>query len=315
MAAMKQWATGAWMMAGLTACSAQVEPDYRGEPLATIRGALVTGEQAAPSEVDAALVWVSGAADDEGWPIARVHVRGEFPAQFSIEVFDAPPVLTIPVQQGDELVQMPDPTAIGVLAAIAPNSGDRVSYDEILGVWLDGGVEYFQRGANGEPSDFVQSEAERRKIPATQGYHLFRQTSDTQIEGNAFRCQYRDLCTHDVDTGAPGADLPDRSGWTRYDTDLQVLRDADYAKCQQYLDHPATCTSYYPEAVTAEQQAENARCQELHAAWFERLSATPDEGCSPVPWQYVENPDGFSSPVSIQFGTTWLEWLNPRYRP
>jgi hypothetical protein len=312
MAAMKQWLNGALMMAGLLGCSAQVEPDYRGEPLATVRGALVTGDQAAPSEVDAALVWVSGAADEDGWPIARVRVRGEFPAQFTIEVFDPPPSSTVPVQQGDTLVQMPDPTAIGVLAAIAPNSGDRISYDEILGVWLDGGVEYFQRDASGEPIDFVQSEAERRKIPATQGYHLFRQTSDAQIEGAAFRCQYRDLCTHDVSTGAPAAGLPDRPGWTRYDTDLQLLHDADFAKCQQYLEQPATCTIYHPEALTPEEQAEDARCRALQQASYERYAEAENDGCS-LPWQAIENPDGFDSPVSIQLGTTWIDWLNPRY--
>jgi len=316
MATMKQWLKGTLLTTGLMACSAQVEPDYRGEPLATVRGALVTGEQAAPSEVDAALVWVTGNETDDGWPVARVRVRGEFPAQFTIEVFDAPPVFTVPVQQGDQVVQMPDPTAIGVLAAVAPNSGDRVSYDEILGVWLDGGVEYFQRDANGEPLDVVLPEAERRKIPATQGYHLFRQTSSAQIEGDSFRCIYRDLCEHKVNTGAPGADVPDRAGWSRYNTDLQVLRDSDDAKCRQYLDHPATCTSYWPEARTAEEQADNDRCRDLQIESFDRYTASPAAamGC-PDPWQYVENPEGFDFPVSIELGTTWVDWFQPRYRP
>ena len=313
---MKQWVNGAWMVVGLMACSAQVEPDYRGEPLAILRGALVTGEQAAPSEVDAALVWVTAEGQEDGWPIARVRVRGEFPAQFTIDVFDPPPASTVLVDQGDALGSAPDPTAIGVLAAVAPNSGERISYDEILGVWLDGGVEYFQRDANGEAIDFVQSEAERRKIPATQGYHLFRQTSDAQLEREAFRCQYRDLCRHDVYTGDAGAGVPARPGWTRYGSDLQRLNDADYAKCQQYLDQPETCTTYWPEARTAEQQAENARCLALQQEAFEQQQAVAQrDECWDAPWQYVENPEGFTFPVSIQLGATWLDWLNPRYRP
>jgi hypothetical protein len=163
--------------------------------------------------------------------------------------------------------------------------------------------------------DFVQSEAERRKIPATQGYHLFRQTSDQQIEGDFFRCTYRDLCTHWVSSAEPGAGLPDREGWTRYQADAQALSDADDAKCRQYLDHPATCTSYVPEARTAEEEAENARCQALQQESFERYTANPDnEGCSD-PWQYVATPQGFDFPVSIQLGTNWVDWLNPRYRP
>ena len=72
MATMKQWLKGTLLTTGLMACSAQVEPDYRGEPLATVRGALVTGEQAAPSEVDAALVWVTGNETDDGWPVPRL---------------------------------------------------------------------------------------------------------------------------------------------------------------------------------------------------------------------------------------------------
>jgi hypothetical protein len=300
------------MTAGLVACSAQVQPDYRGEPLAVIRGALVTGEQVVPSEVDAALVWVSAKEGEDGWPVARVRVRGEFPAQFTIEVLDPPPASEASSEPSADPVL--DPTSIGLLAAIAPNSGDRVSYDEILGVWLDGGVEYFWRDANGEPNDFVRSEAERRKIPATQGYHLFRQISDEQIEGDAFRCQYRDLCVQNVSTTALAETLPE-PGWTRAPADSRAFEDAEYDKCLTYLDHPATCTLYNPEPQTADEQAEQARCQALSEAAFERYTAVHDTvGCSD-PWQYVETPAGFDFPVSIELGTNWVEWLNPRYRP
>ena len=89
-----------------------------------------------------------------------------------------------------------------------------------------------------------------------------------------------------------------------------------YAKCQQYLDHPQTCTSYWPDGRTEEEHAENARCQELGQQSYERASVrSGDEGCWEQPWHYVDNPEGFDFPVNIQFGTTWMDWLNPRYRP
>ncbi|HKO93989.1 MAG TPA: hypothetical protein VJU61_22700 [Polyangiaceae bacterium] len=305
---MKQWVNGILMLGGLVGCSAQVEPDYRGEPLAVLRGALVTGEQAAPSEVDAALVWLTADEIDGGWPIARVRVRGEFPAQFSIEVFDPPPAHAVRVVEGDVASPALDPTTIGILAAIAPNSGDSISYDEILGVWLGGAVEYFEHDAGGERVDYVQLEAERHKIAPTQGYHLYRQTSDEQLERASFRCEHLDLCAHDIYTDTPGAG--------RRGADLQHFLDTEYAKCQQYLDQPATCTTYYPtEGRSAEELAENARCQQLQQAREERKIAAPGfEGCS-APWEFVENPEGFDFPISIELGTTLVDMMNPRYRP
>jgi hypothetical protein len=316
MAAMKRWLGNALVMAGPLACSAQAEPDYRGEPLAVVRGAIVTGEQSAPSDVDAAVVWVSGAGpDQDGYPIARVRVHGEFPAQFTIEVFDPPPDSLPPQYLNGPPDAEPDPTSIGVLAAIAPDSGDRVTYDEILGVWLDGGVEYFRRDANGQPNDAVQIESERRKLPPTQGYHLFRETSDEQIEGEFFRCQNWDLCIHSVSTYAVAQDTPDSTGATRYPADIQALFDSDYAKCLAYLDHPATCTSYGPELRTAEEQAETRRCSDLETQTAERAkAATDDQWVCSMPWQYVENPEGFDYPVNIELGSTFVDWMNPRYR-
>jgi hypothetical protein len=313
MVAMKRCLGLALMLAAVPACSAQAEPDYRGEPLAVLRGAIVTGERAAPGDVEAAVVWVSEPELD-GWPIARVHVRGEFPAQFSVEVFDPPPE---PAEL-PEMIQTDDarnPIAIGILAAIAPNSGDRVSYDEILGVWLDGGVQYFWRDANGEANDWVRNEAERRKLPPTKGYHLFRQTSDEQTEAESFRCQNWDLCRHDVLTLARGEKSTESSGTSRAAADRQALFDADYAKCLKYLDQPMTCTNYAPEPRTADEQAETQRCSELQVQTQERaMAATDNRWECPEPWQATVNPDGFDYPVSIRLGTTWVDWLNPRYR-
>jgi hypothetical protein len=220
MAAMKVWLGAALMTGGLSACSAQVEPDYLGEPLAVVRGAVVTGDEAPPSEVDAALIWASE-PDEGGWPIARVRVRGEFPAQFTIEVLDPPPPPD-PPPDGLE-AEEPDPTAVGLLAAIAPNSGDRISYDEILGVWLGGGVVYFWRDANGTENDWVLYESEKRRVPATKGYHLFRQTISEQTEAEYFRCTYFDLCEQRVYTDEFGVAQPDWPGSTRYAADRQAL--------------------------------------------------------------------------------------------
>ena len=319
MTAMKRW-WGMVLLAGPLACSAQAEPDYRGEPLAVLRGAVITGEQSAPSDIEAALVWITGPPDEEGSPIARVRVRGQFPAQFTIEVFDPPPPPASwiprrsPAQNWPDDWE-PDPTSVGILAAIAPNSGDRISYDEILGVWLGGGVQYFARDANGADNDLVLTEAERRKVPPTRGYHLYRQSVDEPSEAQYFRCQYRDFCQRAIVTSTPGQDLPDVPGTTRFVADLQVFNDAEYAKCLKYLDQPTTCTSYYPEGRTAEEQAENERCSELQIQIFERAQSAaespPDCG---IPWQYVENPDEFAHAVNIELGTNELDWMNPRYR-
>ena len=109
--------------------------------------------------------------------------------------------------------------------------------------------------------------------------------------------------------------MPGDPGTTRYAPDLQTQYDAEYAKCLKYVDQPTTCTSYYPEGRTAEEQAESERCFDLHTEIGERITAGEESPPScETPWQHIENPDGFAHSVNIELGTNWLEWMTPRYR-
>src|SRR5688572_18255149 len=74
----------------LFACSSQVQSDYPGEPIATLRGE-VTAKAAnleAIPDVSAAIVWSQVKPEFVG---ERVDVQGSFPASFKLDLFEPPP--------------------------------------------------------------------------------------------------------------------------------------------------------------------------------------------------------------------------------
>jgi hypothetical protein len=77
-------------------CSSQVAPDYAGEPLAVVRGAL-TGDPALDASARAdgmtvGLVWLVGSPDGQKAPLVAetAKTEGEFPFGFRLTVFSPP---------------------------------------------------------------------------------------------------------------------------------------------------------------------------------------------------------------------------------
>jgi hypothetical protein len=84
----------------LGACDAQVEGTYEGEPLATIRGDIITSALGAPQRTDKgrlAVVWTprieAEATGDEivYADATEVAVEGSFPTSFELEILEPPP--------------------------------------------------------------------------------------------------------------------------------------------------------------------------------------------------------------------------------
>ena len=88
--------SGIGLALALAACDAQAPADYRGEPLGSVRGGI---EAEGALEGDAALLWWTPG----GGAIVRtpLQVRGEFPAGFSIDLFEPPPAEAL-LAPGDE---------------------------------------------------------------------------------------------------------------------------------------------------------------------------------------------------------------------
>ena len=86
-------------LAIVAGCSSQASTDYQGEPLATISGAVQTDSAPAPtSPIDAAVVWaqVQFSANQQivqsvQWVGESTPVAGQFPAQFTLSIFQPPP--------------------------------------------------------------------------------------------------------------------------------------------------------------------------------------------------------------------------------
>lgn len=84
----------------VAACGAQADPTYRGEPLARIRGIVVSKQTVQPPPLDVALVWKSFLLENGSGatPLnarqsvaTRAAVSGQFPASFTVDVMTPPP--------------------------------------------------------------------------------------------------------------------------------------------------------------------------------------------------------------------------------
>jgi hypothetical protein len=81
------WLVGAVVILG---CDARVGEDYRGEPLLSMSGKLVFENPRVPDGLVPALAFVD-ATGPASWQFLDVDVRGEFPANFTLDVMLPPP--------------------------------------------------------------------------------------------------------------------------------------------------------------------------------------------------------------------------------
>lgn len=99
------------LLAG-AACDAQVDSEYRGEPLATLSGEVVA--LASTSAVNASLVWSNFAQNGDTYLAAEAPVSGEFPAQFTLDVFLPPPTELL-----NHFAEDADEVALGLAYVVA----------------------------------------------------------------------------------------------------------------------------------------------------------------------------------------------------
>lgn len=277
-------------VAAALGCSAQVEPGYRGEASATIHGSVLTGDGPAPSQADAAILWVDKNVPSDGMATARVSVGGEFPAAFTMEIFDPPP----PAAPGESGLHF------GVVAAVSPGSGDRIMSDEVLGVALEVGVVYFPESSE-DPTTKVGNLAPILGVPATKGYHLYKIVLSEAMEREWTVCMNQGICMGSGDT--PSA-LPTGLSLVYYNQNLE-----SFERCLRYIPDAETCLMYSSPRNDAE-AAENARCQELAE---EKRTRVQGIGCGSN-WGYAPNPEGFNLPVDIKLGASIWDSLDPHYR-
>src|SRR5215471_6290258 len=153
----------------LYACSAQVDSDYKGEPLATLHGSIASKQAlSVDTQVSAAIIWQleDNESEDHRWKMVgdRTVVRGSFPASFTLDLYTAPPAKAqwtiehdFPPDSSAPLVKGGTPVGIwtGALAAIRSDaSDDELRNADVLGVdvehvitYLDHDIEAFDPAA------------------------------------------------------------------------------------------------------------------------------------------------------------------------
>ena len=79
---------------GLVGCAAQADPQYAGEALMMISGSVVASEAKLTDDVLPVVAWYSGGDDPSDEPpkhVQSAEVRGEFPNQFTMRLYEPPP--------------------------------------------------------------------------------------------------------------------------------------------------------------------------------------------------------------------------------
>jgi hypothetical protein len=274
-------------------CSAQAEPDYLGEPLATVAGTVVTTDAPPNGDIDAALLWLPAVSSERTLKLASAVVRGSFPASFTLEVLAPPP-------------PGPDPEAggvrLGMIAAIKHGSGSAVPITDIVGVDASSIVIYFPNDSQAA-NDVVAQQAAFFKVPPTRGYHLAKTLVTEESEARSYRCEYDGLCEHYDVEGFNDELTPEAMAL------MQRFEDRKFALCTKYLPDAQRCE------ITRDSDPENDPCSLLVRArekrHTERVEAEGEAGFCELPWSHVENPDDMARPVTVTLGTTIDDFYYP----
>jgi hypothetical protein len=287
-------------------CKAQVDSAYQGEPIATLRGSVVTQDQPVPSGISAGIIYIVDQSHPEpSYVGARTSVAGSYPANFTLNIYDPPPAeaewLT---ENADGGVGLPDeavpgqPLGIwtGYLVALSPSwTGPGVQPGDIVGVDTSHTLLYFDHDvpdtADLSSLDYKDGAlkviASVHHVSPTKGYHLARIDSAVQNAlAQSNTCGYGNVCVKA--TGATGF--------------AQSSNDWNYARCHELLPNNPTCdltvdSGAYPSFV--------AQCP----SWQEpncTLNFPSDAG------PFDDNPSGLADPATVYLGKTiWDIFLRP----
>lgn len=169
----------------LAGCDSQVDPDYRGEPLATLHGSVVAASQA-PASGDAVIVWQNPSGSPDLSIGVSVPVSGSFPASFTMPIYTPPPaeaVIYVPEETGDDRV------AVGIIAMLKTGTDladlQNADDDALLGLCEDHVVVHIENEL--QAGSYWETILGGRPAP---GYHLMEVVRKTPAEKEAYyTCQ------------------------------------------------------------------------------------------------------------------------------
>lgn len=229
--------------AALAACSSQVDPEYRGEPLAVISGA-VSADDVGVDGLVPVLGWYNfGRSEDEDTGdhtpalLHEVQVAGEFPNRFTMRVYELPPAKALsPASHGEPRA------AMAMIFAADPDAdwsegfgnGGSESEGDKRPEWLAGAaLNYMVLYLDGPTRPDGPAEALFGK-PLAKGYHLVEVRALTPEEQEArMACQddaeARALASYNEMNGTDHSGSFDLSD-DEYEAYSQLV-DAEYDDC------------------------------------------------------------------------------------
>lgn len=174
-----------------TACSAQKGSDYAGKPAAQVRGTIVTQGTPPPNDAIVQLVWNNFAKSGDTLESANVPARGDFPANFTIDIFSPPS--SDQLNDFSRKGMLPNESRVGVatIYAVAPGITKVDGKTPILGVVEDFVVVYLEQDAipGTIAATFVGG-------PLSAGFHLMKVSPPALPSGENGKAQtacYRSL--------------------------------------------------------------------------------------------------------------------------
>jgi hypothetical protein len=286
-------------------CSAQVDPDYPGEPLGRVHGALVTGSTPAPAGMEVAILYYGFGPNWERQSLGvSVPISATSPGTFEMDIFSPPPPeafgpLAWPEgATGTGPAFEPRKWTVGYIVALAPDTDkSHVRPENILGVSLDYHILYFAEDA--APGSYEEFYASQYAVPGTKGYQLSAVYPLTLPERAAERAAY-DQCRW----------LPGLCVWQEDDINTREYDTSnwDYDDCMKRVPTPESCTTYNVRDVTPEQTAESNACQQkMRDAGIGSQPPCP-RGPTAKP-----NPLGMSAPITVTMGATLLDAITQQY--
>jgi hypothetical protein len=183
------------LVASFSACSAQVEPGYVGDPLVVMHGT-VTGTTA-NSSVSAGLIWTGISSSPLnsfiGGESTPEKTTGTFPATFELRIFDPPPETALPgVVSPADVDHASSHVALAYIVALAASATKTLSPADIVGADLAHGVFYLDvDAAPGSPEQYW---ADHFHVSGTRGYHVFDMSLSDDDRLAFDVCRFANVC-------------------------------------------------------------------------------------------------------------------------
>lgn len=300
------------LASALLGCSAQVDGEYQGEPLATIRGTVTStrGALEADQPVVAAVLWYVQTPADQIEPKFvgdRVSVRGSFPANFTLDIFNPPPKvaeMTMNYDFEQMGISLPIGTPLGIwtgfVVALDPRAkDDDIKAEDILGIDISHTLIYLEdSGATWDGTSPIDRDTVLRmmrhqllltyNIEQTTGFHLAKHNPIQQLGLNKIReCAWAETCVHWIGS------------------DQQEFYDWEFQRCTERFPQNPTCSAH--SAPVPDEPAPSSACRGQIEARAATIEACIDDATDWLNEQtsdfYLQSPAGLADPITIEMGT------------